>query len=52
VLRGRIVEAEGNGEAEHRDALADHFEPKEFIEAHEIRTGKGMMRSAGACSGG
>ncbi|HSR78778.1 MAG TPA: hypothetical protein VLN57_19540 [Xanthobacteraceae bacterium] len=33
--------AEGEDEAAYRTALADHVEPEDFIEAHEIRTGKG-----------
>jgi hypothetical protein len=32
---------EGETEAEYRQALADHVQPKDFIESQEIRTGKG-----------
>jgi hypothetical protein len=33
--------AEGESEADYRSALAAHVEPKDFIEAHEIRTSRG-----------
>lgn len=32
---------EGESEASYREALADHVKPRDFIEAQEIRTGKG-----------
>lgn len=32
---------DGEREADYRQALADHVAPRDFIESHEIRTGKG-----------
>jgi hypothetical protein len=32
---------DGESESDYRNALADFVKPKDFIESHEIRTGKG-----------
>ena len=43
VHKFRTIE-EGETEEQYRAVLADHVQPRDFIESMEIRTGKGWNR--------